>query len=652
MARYVFDIESDGLLDTITKVHCINMVDRDTGKVLRFTDHACYQELDGRYGRVLTPRTGDIKGALHILQHADEVAGQHIVGYDIPALKIVYPNWPGPSGRVLDTKVMSQVIYPTLKEVDILRARKGRLPADFLKRGLAGRHSLEAWGLRLGVEKKADFKPKTFGHTWATMPFTKTMDDYCAQDVVATEYLLKHFESKNYSAQALEIEHEVARIISWQERVGIPFDSEAAAKLACELQIKRIELEEAARNAFGPFHLRAEVKTFVPKRDHKSLGYVAGAGLTKVKLIDFNPGSRDHIANRLMLVRGWEPTEFTPTGKPKVDETILAELPWPEAKVIAEYMLIAKRLGQVGEGDQAWMKAVKKDGRIYGRVNQMGTVTGRMAHFGPNLAQVPRVGNPYGRECRALFTAEPGRVLVGCDADALELRMLAHFMARFDEGAYVEVVLNGRKDDGTDIHTRNQTAIGLLSRDTAKTWFYAYIYGAGNYKLGTIIMSEWDAEKLERFYAAFAAGKPRHAAIVRLGKRSRDKFMASLPALAQLTDAVKASATRKGWLKGLDGREITVRSNHAALNTLLQGGGAIVMKLALVLMFREFNARGLDVRPLLNIHDEVQLSTPPEVADDVGAIAADAIRRAGLDFGLRCPLGGDYAVGSNWSETH
>jgi DNA polymerase-1 len=272
------------------------------------------------------------------------------------------------------------------------------------------------------------------------------------------------------------------------------------------------------------------------------------------------------------------------------------------------------------------------------------------------VAQTPRVGSPYGAECRALFHAGDGLVLVGCDAEGIELRMLAHYMAKWDGGAYAETVANGRKEDGTDVHTVNRKAIGLRLRDSAKTFCYALIYGAGDFKLGTIVYDDFDDEKKARFDAAYRSKGQRQRAFVKLGKSRRSALMTNLPALGQLVEAVKAQAAKKGYLRGLDGRLLHVRAAHSALNTLLQSGGAVVMKKALVLLDEALDlsirSTGAIVEFVANVHDEWQMETTPEVADDVGKLAADAIVRAGVHFGLRCPLAGSYGVGKTWADTH
>jgi len=656
---FVFDIESDGLLDTISKLHCINAIDRATGREYRFTDHEFYQDVEGKPTGVLCERDGDIKDGLYALEHQAHVAGHNIHGYDTPAIQIVYPGYQ-PRAIQTDSRTMGETLFPDLKDKDWTLIRKGKLDESFAKgNGRHGRHvgshSLAAWGIRLKamgykVNTKTDFNPADYGHTWATMPFTQEMDDYCMDDVRANVALFEFFESHHrYVTESVELEQRVSEILRLQERHGIAFDGDAAEMLAATLYKEQAGLRDECTTVFHPFFKKG--KEFTPKQDNKGMGYLKGATVTKVELTIFNPGSNQHVERCLRSKYGWEPTEFTETGLAKIDEEILGTLPFAEAQKIAEFRTVNKRLSQLCEGKQAWMKKVKKDGRIYGRVNQNGAVTGRMSHFGPNLAQVPSNGKPYGSDCRRLFVADGGRVIVGCDADALELRVLAHFLAMFDGGDYIKVVLEGNKADGTDMHTRNQQAVGLNSRDSAKTFFYAMLYGSGNYNLGTVILADWDEDKLTRFYKRFPPGNSRKGKISRIGKRGRDSLIRALPALGALIDKVQSNGAR-GYLKGLDGRQVTVRSLHAALNTLCQSAGAIVMKKALVIMFEDFRKEGLDVIPLLNVHDEVQLSALPKEADHVGRIAAQAIAKAGEFYDFRCPLAGDYAVGGTWAETH
>lgn len=634
----VFDLETNGLLDSVTKIHCINMLDTETGKALRF-NAGVYA--DG----TSSGADGSIEDALSLLSTAD-IAGQNIIKYDNLVLQKLYPTWK-PTGRVFDTRVASAVIWTNMADHDFSALRRGRLPPEFQAKGLIGRHSLAAWGYRLGLHK-GDFAPADYGHTWATIPFIKDMDDYCMRDCEVTRRWIEVIRKRDYSQECLDLEHRVAEIITQQERNGFCFDAEAASRLLASLQIKRAKLTDELTPLFPPW--RAEDgKPFVPKRDNARLGYKAGVPVQKYKTVVFNPASRDHIASRLVAIHGWQPEAFTDGGKPKVDETVLSSLPYPEAAKLAEYMTLEKRIGQIGEGDEAWLKRAR-GGRIHGSVNTNGAVTGRMTHNHPNVAQVPRVGTLYGAECRACFTASPGMVLVGCDAEGLELRMLAHYMAMWDAGEYGEAVVNGKKEAGTDVHTVNQRAVGLRSRDSAKTFVYALIYGAGDYKLGTVVYDDFDADTSARFNTKYADSEARRKALSRLGKGRRARIMAALPALAKLTEAVKAKAKSRGYLHGLDGRQLHIRSEHAALNTLLQSGGAVVMKKALVIF--EEAAASIPHNLVANIHDEIQMETQSEHAEELGRLCADCIRLAGEHFKLDCPLSGSYGVGANWAETH
>lgn len=635
----VFDLETDGLLDTVTKVQCLNIIDRASGKRLRFNG--------GVYGDG-TParRDGTIEEGVELLRVADRIAGQNVIAYDIPVLEKLYGF--EPTGKVFDTKTASRVIWTNLKDIDFAAIRRGKRPPEFQSKGYVGSNKLAAWGMRLG-EYKGDFNPKDYGYTWATCPFMREMDDYCEQDCEVTLKWIEFIEARNYSQECLDLEMEVARIIAQQERHGFCFDVPAAEKLAAELMAQRATLEAELTSLFPPWKAK-DGKPFVPKRDNKARGYVAGVPVQKYKMVVFNPSSNDHIADRLIAVHHWKPQVFTPTGKPQIDETILAALPYPEAKQLSEYKLLVKRLGQLAEGSKAWLKKVKPDGRIHGSVNTNGAVTGRMTHSDPNVAQVDKW-----EPMRALWTVPKGTVLVGCDAEGLELRALGHYMAQWDGGEYGDAVVNGKKENGTDVHTVNQKAVGLNTRDNAKTFIYALIYGAGDYKLGTIVFDDFTQEKQAAFVAKYPTVKARKAALTNIGKKRRANLMEALPALGKLTDGVKAAAKRRGYLKGLDGRRLCVRAEHAALNTLLQSAGAVAMKKALVIFDAAVEAdpklRG-KVHPVANIHDEFQLEVPPKLAQTVGKLAADSITKAGEHFGFRCPLSGAFDVGKNWSETH
>ena len=335
----------------------------------------------------------------------------------------------------------------------------------------------------------------------------------------------------------------------------------------------------------------------------------------KDKVTVFNVGSRQQVAERLSA-KGAVWTELTATGKPVVDEKTLKENSHvPEAAQVLEYLLLQKRYAQVS----SWIEHVKDDGRVHGRVTTNGAITGRMTHQNPNMAQVPSVNSQFGKECRDCWIVPEGRKLVGVDASGLELRMLAHYMG--DE-EFTNVLLRD------DIHTRNQIATGLATRPQAKTFIYAFLYGAGDAKIGSIV-----------------------GGTARDGYALRSRFLRNTPSLETLRERV-GQASRKGYLTGLDGRKLWVRSEHSALNTLLQAAGAIIMKKALVLLDDYATQHKIDYKFIGNVHDEIQSEVASEQAEKFGWLAVECIKAAGISFELRCPLDGEYKVGSTWSETH
>lgn len=666
----VFDTESDGFLDEAMKLHVINLIDRATGAREAYHDHP---EVS------LKNRVGSLEEGVARLQRAIDdggiIAGQNIIRHDIPIIQKFYPEFRAPVDQQFDTLVASKLIWTDLKEIDDRAIRRGKRPAEFVEKRLRGKHSLEAWGYRLG-NWKGEFKGP-----WDT--FTTEMQDYAIQDPEVTLSLVEKIEAEDYSEEAIRLEHRVAEIIFLQERHGFLFDRAAAERLEVELTAEKARLEDELRSAFDPWfepvRYKGEIVVMHPKRrqrrrvefDEEGVKIIReeispDAPYCKVKLVSFEPGSRDKIANRLITLFGWVPADYSlKTGKPKVDETTLGGLDYPEAKLLIRYLTVDKRLGQLATGDEAWLRKVKPDGRIHGRVNTNGAITGRMTHSGPNMTQVPKVKvgengevlrgyeGGYGVECRSLFIAPPDKLLVGVDAEGLELRELAHYMARYDGGAYAEAVVNGDKKLGTDAHSLNMKALGMRTRDGAKTWLYAYIYGAGALKLGKIFYEDMTEEWRDKFNRKHAAGTPREKALIRLGQRGKKRIEQGIPALGELQKAVKAKGNK---LRSHDGRLLNVRSDHAKLNTLLQGGGAVVMKKALVLAYDAFLARGWqfgrEFAFVVNVHDEFQKEALPEYAEEIGQIAAEAITQAGEHFGLRCPLAGASDIGQTWADTH
>lgn len=623
MTSYVLDIETNGLLPELDRVHCLVLKETETGQVYSYADQPGY-----------TP----LADALDRMTSADMLIAHNGIGFDFPALEKVYGWRPSAHTVIRDTMICTRLIWTDLKDRD--KSRRKKKQPDF-PGFLVGSHSLKAWGLRLGNHKG------DYNGGWDK--WSPAMHEYMVQDSEVTLELWNLIVRQNYSAEAIQLEHDVAEIICRQERRGFAFNEKEAAKLYADLTAEKLELEDKLRDVFGGWW--APNGTALPKRtlnykDVTKASMVEGCGYTKTKWVEFNPGSRHHIANRLMKLYGWKPSEFGKDGKPKVDEEVLAALPYPVAPILTHYLTVDKRIGQLATGKQAWLKHVK-DGVVYGRVNTNGTVTGRMSHSNPNLGQVPATRSLYGKECRALFHARPGLKLLGIDADALEARCLAGYMAKYDKGAYVEAVLRGDKEKGTDTHSMNARALGLdptkeyvfngtagTGRDHAKTWFYAYMYGAGNVKLGKLL-------------GATTRGKQ-----ASLGKKSRINFEQNLPALGKLVAAVKSRAGKRGYLKGLDGRKLLVRSQHSALNMLLQSAGAIFMKKALVMFDSYLTTFEVDAWFVANVHDEWQLEVEPDAVDDTGKLGVLAIERAGEFFDFRCPLTGNYESGDTWADTH
>lgn len=605
MTRLAFDIEGDNLLDKATTVHCIVMQDIDTGLQSSFSGPG-------------------IAVGLGFLGKATELWGHNIVDYDLPLLKKLYGF--EYTGGVYDTLRGSRQAYPgdELGKRDFILVRRGQMPSKVQRKP----HSLEAWGYRLQMPKGE--------HTDFSV-FTLAMLDYCQQDVRLLVRLIEHL-LKRTSKAIIGIETQVAQILFEQSQTGVGFDELAAAELAGSLSARREVLTQELRALYPPWFVK-DGPAKVSKVNNNKRGIVKGAEYQNIKMIEFNPASGEHISRVLQKHRGWKPHDFTDGGLPKTEEKILSDLPWPECRLMVEYQKIKKLLGYISEGEMAWLRLVR-GGSLHGRVHATGTVTNRMSHVEPNLGQVPKVGKPFGRECRSLFVARPGYVLVGADASGLQLRMMAHYLAPYDEGAFARVIENDE-----DVHLYMQTDTGLFMRDNKKTSNYAWLFGAGHYKLGTIAIFD-----MQQAYEAgvFPGPVPKLSRAVSIGKRVKDGLIRKLR-MGAMEANLKRAADR-GWLRGLDGREIPVLSQHKALNTLLMGGEAVVMKHALLRVDPQIRALG--ARMVLNVHDEWQAEARPENAEQVGQTMVQAIRDTGAAFGLRCRLDGKYKIGTNWAETH
>lgn len=556
----VFDLESDGLLDDLTKIHCLVIYDGEMYH--RFRPETAHE---------------GAKMLLDAVLNGEQICGHNIISFDIPALEKVYTWFRLPRQyrkNVVDTLVLSRLVYSNVADWDAGLLRRGVMP-----RNLYESQSLEAWGYRLGENKGTYGKQE---NAWEK--FTEEMLEYNVQDVVVTNKLLEKLLSKNYPQMAIDLEHKAQWLMAQQERNGFPFDVTAASRLEVDLRSRYALLDAKLRNMVP----QIPDKVFTPKRNNKTKGYIAGVPIQRYK--DFNPGSNPQVEYVITKFFGYQPLETELydlklfKGEPEAakmeaiaagevrmkmeEETFefLKDDPKapPEVRELAiileEYRVVSKRLGQLADGKQAWLKNVKPDGMIHGSVNPNGAVTGRATHSKPNIAQVPKVGKPYGAECRALFGVPKGWHQCGVDASGLELRCLGHFMFPYDNGRYAHEVING------DIHTINQMAAGLPTRDAAKTFIYAYLYGAGDLLIGKQI-----------------GGGSKE------GKQIKKEFLAKTPALGQLKQAIedvlvaetfrgRVTKWKRRYLKGLDGRILWARSIHSALNLLLQSAGALICK--------------------------------------------------------------------------
>lgn len=618
----VFDTETDGFLNNMTKMHCatvINVLTKD--------------ELS----------TQDPKLLMATLDTFDVLAGHNIIGFDLPMLKKYYGWSPRADVIIIDTLWLSRMYYPDME----------------------GGHSLGSWGVRLGNAKTeyypvldpeqphynpdADVK-KDSG--WVGSVWTQTMQEYCDQDVrlnvdVFDKLLLLLMK---FSWQSIECEMKTAMLIQRQMEHGFVFNKKAAELLHAKLVERIIELEDIVHSTFKPLpKLVREVQPKVKKDGTVSSVGLKGLGDDWEELIvtpeytdefgkdrlytsgsfsliewpTFSLGSRQQIAERLTRA-GYKLTKVTEKGTPIVDDVVLqeaADAGIAEAKPLAEYFLIQKREAMVKD----WIAKAEwheDQGvwRIHGYVNSMGANSHRMTHSSPNMAQVPAAGSPYGPECRSLFGVRKGYKLVGCDASGLELRTLAHYMGDLE---YIKTLLTG------DIHTANQLAAGLPTRNNAKTFIYAFLYGAGDSKIGSIV-----------------GGGAKE------GKKLKEAFLERTPALKKLREGVLTAAKNRGWLKGFDGRILRVRSPHSALNTLLQGMGAIVMKYWLIEVARVADEEGIDWNPQANVHDEGQFEVLEEHVERFMEICVKAFLTISSELGSKCLLEGEAKVGNNWFETH
>jgi DNA polymerase I-like protein with 3'-5' exonuclease and polymerase domains len=410
------------------------------------------------------------------------------------------------------------------------------------------------------------------------------------------------------------MEHQVAHILQQQEEHGWYFDEQRAQGLESTLRRELETTTEILRKQY-PFCAGA---LFTPKRDNRTQGYVAGAELQRLK--QFNPTSRDQIAWILQTHFRWNPTQMTATGKPIIDETTLSEINNPFSKQCLRLLDLTKKLGMISEGVNAWLKLVTTSKRIHHHCS-VGCATHRCSHRNPNLAQVPS-----DERFRALFLPTPGFTMVGADLSGIELRLLAHYLARYDGGKYADIILNG------DIHQENADKIGI-TRKQVKTVTYAFLYGAGDKKIGTSFDGSLGEDQAKR-----------------KGKEIRAAYVDAIEGLSDLLQAVKRAAER-GYVCGLDGRRISVDKRHKALNYLIQGSAATIAKYWMVLANCAASVED-HTHQLAFVHDELQYETTPEYAEDLKFLLELTAKQAGEHYKLRIPIAAEAKSGSNWAEVH
>lgn len=563
--RIVVDIETNLKHDTIWVV-CTQ--DIDTGEKHTWNEENSFQDY---------------------IKDATSIIGHNFIGFDGHLLSKLWKTQISLK-KIVDTLILSRLLEPSRE--------KG--------------HSLESWGEQLG-EAKTDYKAaweaavgrkEAYPGECFDSPAIDVMTAYCAQDVNVTCKLFLHLEKqlkeKEFSQESIDLEHKVGFIIAEQERNGFKLDVEYATLLLADIKREMDIVYEQMQQRWPPYE-----KERVSEKTGKSL---------KPARIVFNPGSRKQIGEKLQEL-GWKPEKFTETGQPVVDETVLSKVDIPEAQTIAKYLLLQKRVAQI----ESWFECLKPDGRVHGKVITNGAVTGRASHHSPNMAQVPAVRSAYGPDCRKVWTVDEGNVLVGVDLSGIELRCFAHYL---NDPEYINEVING------DVHTKNQKAFGVSTRDVAKTVLYATLYGASPPKIGSII-------------GGSAAE----------GKKIIDSFERNVPAYAKLKQKVSRYAA-KGRIPGLDGRQLIIRSEHSALNTLLQAAGAIIAKQWIVCFTERLKNAQVQYKLVAWVHDEVQIETKPEYACQVLEIVVQSAAQAGELLKFRCPVAAEGKTGANWYETH
>lgn len=583
------DIEANGLSDA-TRVWCLCVQNIATEEQFSFVGHDA------------------IKRWYSELPSDAVIVGQNFLSYDAPTLRRLV-DVDISDDRIVDTLVLSYLYHPHLP----------------------GGHSLEAWGERFKYPK-GDFDE------WHQ--YSERMLAYCQQDVRLTRRvylaLRERMLKRGFSETSCWIEHKIRVVIDKQERRGFKFDVPRAQSLYGFLRAKEVELAGPIQELFPPQLVPVNTYEYRTKQDGSNTSHYERHLSSYPKLTHnldgtyttwdyqtFNIGSPKQRVERLLSL-GWEPTKFTEKGNPQVDEDSLVSYSKksgrPEVQAIADWLVVNGRANMVN----TWLNNVHSDERIHGKVFSCGAITRRMRHNSPNTANIPGNEAAYGHECRSLWTASPGRVLVGYDAAALEMRMFGHYLGNKEAA---DLYIYG------DPHTANAEALTAaldyqFERKPVKTDFYAFLYGASNGKLG-------------KHYGKSA----------KFGKQMRETLIGNTPGLLQLAKRIEAEA-ESGWIKTIDGGYVRSLSTHAALNSKLQSGGVIAMKVCSIFIDQNLETEGLDSWKVGDIHDEGQMDCLPAEAEATGKLAVQCLRDAGEFLNLTVPLDGEYKIGSTWADTH
>lgn len=727
--RVYIDIEANGLLDTISRIWCIVAKDVDSGEIFCFhptTSTACRDCSGG--GSTVTPEgvsrcdTCDGAGKLYTGDHTEWVSkfkdlfdecdhfiGHNIIGYDAPAIEKIL-GLKIPLSKMTDTLVWSRLFRPVSPPGGTIAGGSTDPTKDNYTDNRIGGHSLGAWGKRLGYAKQ-DFDD------WSK--YSDQMLAYCVNDVELGIRIWQYLELERLGLKdplylsgeikepipfgdlSVRLEQSVASCLRQQELNGFKLDITAAEKLRDDTEALLLDMNKDLDTHFPPVdkyvrnwepsftkngELTKPTERMLANWTHKPVKGAVPIGFYGDKVLmseyelfetqQFNPNSGQQVAARL-IERGWKPKHYTPTGAPSTAKEHLRQAvvelkgSYPELEFLENYSIVYYN----NQKAKKWLEIVEDDGRVHGRINPIGAATARCTHSDDNMANIASVrknnkgevlegvAGEYGWDCRSCWTVDSGNVLVGADASGIQLRALAHYM---NDPRYTKEVCEG------DIHTVNQKAAGIADRPTAKTFIYAWLLGAGDETIGSIVgLTDKEVSPLIQYglreqkygrqltnYVMESIRKQDRPATRQLtatiikGHKTKKQFLERTPALKRLREVEIASAAKRGYVTGLDGRKLWIPSEHLAMSLYLQGYEAVIMKAAICCYQDELKRRGIPFKQAAFVHDEVQIECKPEHADIVGQAVVEGIKKAGRIFKSNCPLDGEYQIGNNWAETH